>query len=372
MNIRVTMDGIIFETQKQGGISRMYQEILPRLCGADPSSRISLFTKRALAQPVPAGSCIDYFQIHSPERFLRPTRLFGRTYPLVRAVCAHPYLMRRRTSVWHSTYYTMPLSWDGPIVTTVHDLIHERFPNLFSSASDEALRARKRKSINSSSVIIAVSESTKEDLTGYYGVSPERVKVIHLAAGSTFQQQLNDEVAIRERPYLLYVGNRGHYKNASLLLEAYARWHGNSDVDLLMVGPPPTSKEVTLVNDLSVAGRVGFISDAGDRTLATMYLQAIALVYPSLYEGFGIPLVEAMSSGCPIIASRIPSSVEVAGDAAIYFDPDNGETLLQALDEVMDTAARQALAQRGRLRGESFSWEKAARELALAYRLAQN
>lgn len=369
MTLKVTMDGVIFETQRFGGISRMYEEVLPRVCRSTPPVQITLMMNKFAGDRGPTASCIERLPIATPERFLRPGRLFGRIHPRLRATFARRQISGHEASIWHSTYYTHPTRWSGPIVTTVFDMIHERFAHLFTAPWDQSMRNQKRRCVVSSDLIIAISEATKVDVVNHYGVSPERVRVLHLAAGSAFEQEGN-EVSHWRRPYLLYVGGRNHYKNFGILLHAYGRWNGNASHDLLIAGPPQSASERKILKDFRLQEKVTFIEHPSDQLLASLYRHSIALVYPSLYEGFGIPLLEAMRTDCPVIASRIPTSIEVAGDAAIYFDPDDSDGLVEALDAVTEPATRDCLREKGRRRANLFSWEEAARKLVEAYRAA--
>ena len=367
MNPHVTMDGIVFETQRFGGISRMHFELLSRLCDADSSARVSVFANRFAADRIPSSACVEHVPIRSPERYMRPGRLFLKAHLRARRVFAQGRLRERKETIWHSSYYTLPTSWDGPIVTTVYDMIHERFSDLFTLRSDEVMRQRKRDCVTSSDLVIAISEATKQDVVQQYGFRAELVRVVHLDAGSAFRAKTEDQ-SPASPPYLLYVGGRAHYKNPQLLLSTYARWNRRQDVRLVFAGPPVTNQERRLVESLGISHQVDFVSNPDDQLLGSLYQNAQAMIYPSLYEGFGIPLVEAMRSGCPIVASRIPSSLEVAEDAAIYFETREGESLLRSLDAVLEPEVRRSLVIRGLERARQFSWKLSARKLCEAYR----
>lgn len=361
------MDGVIFETQRFGGISRMYTELLDNLEGLKQPVNVSVFTNRFASSRVPRNGCVDHFTIASPERFARPGRVFSQLHPVIRRVFAERHLAQRRNSIWHSTYYTMPTSWEGPVVTTVYDMIHERFPELFRHRRDESMRRRKRTCITSADALIAISEATKKDVADYYHLDPERIHVIHLAPSPSFTAPPETKDTSGKRPYLLYVGGRAHYKNVWTLLEGYALWDQRTEVRLVFVGPMPSTAELDLLTKLGIDSLVSFQGYPDDEKLAHLYSQALALVYPSLYEGFGIPLVEAMSMGCPIIASKIPSSLEVASDCALYFEPQDIDSLVDALNGVTEERRRQSLINAGYRRASRFSWSRSAAKLAETY-----
>ena len=127
---------------------------------------------------------------------------------------------------------------------------------------------------------------------------------------------------------MLYVGRRSHYKNFSTLLQAYSVWKHRNEITLAAVGPPGSRVEEQQLAKLGIHDRVHYLTNVNDEELCLLYNEAIAFVYPSLYEGFGVPLLEAMASGCPIIASRIPATIEVAGECPVYFEATEVGSLL--------------------------------------------
>ena len=171
-----------------------------------------------------------------------------------------------------------------------------------------------------------------------------------------------------ERPFLLYVGRRGKHKNFATLLAAYARWDGRQGNDLLVAGDPWTAEEMRRLNDLGVTGKVRLKTAVSDQELALLYNQAAAFVYPSLYEGFGLPLLEAMACGCPVVASRIPTSLEVGAAVPYYFAPESGDDLLLALDAALRGGRSAAPITEGIRQAAAYSWENSARQTLEVYR----
>jgi glycosyltransferase involved in cell wall biosynthesis len=168
--------------------------------------------------------------------------------------------------------------------------------------------------------------------------------------------------------YLLYVGARLGYKDFATLLAAYANWERKGDISLVVIGPPWLHSERELLARAGIASRVSLKSNIDDRTLCELYNGALAFVFPSLIEGFGIPLLEAMACGCPVVASRIPSTVEVAGDCPIYFDAGDWESLLASLEVASgeNRSAERILMGVDRARG--YSWERTAQMTLSVYR----
>jgi len=364
--MRVVMDGLIYSLQPHGGISRLFNEILPRLCALDEGLEVELLTHGGLLQPPPVHPRIHHRRLWPVDSWLRPRRWWRRVAPVFRAWIQRRWLGPAAGRVWHSTYYTEPLNWDGPIVVTVVDMIHERFTHLFDSAADDEFRRLKRRCLLRADVIICISETTQQDLQRFYGDLPGEVRVIPLACSPCFRPL--PQVDAAAKPFLLYVGERSHYKNFWGFLEAYRHWPGRDDVEMAVVGRPWWPGEAERLKALELGGHVRFLGPVNDEMLCRLYNQASALVYPSLYEGFGIPLLEAMACGCPILASDIPATREVAADYPVYFDPAVPEHLLAALDAVMANGREPQRRARGFALVQRYSWEHTARQTLAVYR----
>ena len=374
--MKVVVDGIIYQLQSYGGISRLFSEILPRMCEIDESLHITLLTSGRCRQALPAHPHIHHRPIPPVERFLRPGRLWRPVIPPTNWMVQRLWLGSARGRIWHSTYYTMPhLPWDGPIVITVVDMIYEKFPEYFYNATK--FIERKRKCIEQANKVIAISESTKRDILEYIKIPENKVNVIHLAASRFFEESPQaHKNKLREpfglgKPFILYVGPRESYKNFHTLLKAYSLWKGRSDFDLICVGGASqwSEDEIEVITQANLGNSVKLFASTGDEELRAFYSCAYALVYPSIYEGFGIPPLEAMGCGTPVIVSNTSSILEVVGDAGLYFEPSSKEELLDALDKIVDDASlRQTLVKKGRDRSKMFSWEKTAKETYNIYR----
>ena len=376
----VVVDGIIYQLQPYGGIPRMFSEILPRMCDMDDQLHVTLFTSGPCRQALPTHPHIHHRPIPRVERLLRPARLWSPVVPIVRGAAQSLYIGGARGRIWHSTYYTMPYqwgrpSWKGPIVVTVVDMIYEKFPQYFVNAA-QVIETKKR-CIEKADRVIAISNSTKRDILEYFNIPEDKVVVTHLAASEFFKEiPESDKNDFREKfrlgkPFILYVGNRGGYKNFLMLLETYSSWKKRNDFDLISVGGEInwSRDEMNVISKANLRESVKLFTNAGDRELRAFYSCAHAFAYPSLYEGFGIPPLEAMACGTPVIVSNTSSLPEVVGDAGLYFEPSSGEELLDALDRIVyDTNLRKEFVRKELNRSKTFSWQETATKTHSIYR----
>jgi glycosyltransferase involved in cell wall biosynthesis len=259
------------------------------------------------------------------------------------------------------------------VVATHHDCTHERFPELFPDVK-KVLWARKAL-FPQVDAIICVSESCRQDLLHFYNVNPAKTCVIHhglsplprkAEAASTLRKQLR-------RDYILYVGMRAAFKNFDGFLTAFRESGLADSLDLLAVGGGPlTIAEQALIAQLKLHGCVISLPRPSDDVLAEAYAGAKLFVYPSLNEGFGFPPLEAMSLGCPVLASRTSSIPEVCRDAPFYFDPHDPDSCKQGLlHAINDEAARQQAVARGREVASQYSWERCGQQTLSLYRDCQ-
>jgi glycosyltransferase involved in cell wall biosynthesis len=273
--------------------------------------------------------------------------------------------------VLHPTYYGLlsQTAWDAcglPVVLTVHDLIHERFRTELDPQGETA--ERKRQAVAAADAIICVSQHTKADLLEIYAPPAEKISVIPHA--SDLQPSDLAPPPTNGPPYFLYVGSRATYKNFARLLDALQAIAGrHADVELQVVGPPFQAGERTRIEQLGLQHRIRHCGHVADRELVPLYRGSVAFVYPSLYEGFGIPVLEAMSCGCVVVASNRTSIPEVVGGAGLLFDPSSTEALAACLADLLESPARrQALIDQGFRRAQQFSWERTAEQTVAVYR----
>jgi alpha-1,3-rhamnosyl/mannosyltransferase len=286
---------------------------------------------------------------------------------------------RLRGAVYHEPNF-LAFAFDGPTVTTAHDLSWLRYPETQPADRVRAMSERFPVALERSSHVITDAESVKRELVEAFGVAPERITAVPLAARAAFKP-VSQEASVSTlagyglscRRFLLCVGTLEPRKNLELAVRAYASLPpGTQDrFPLVIVGMRGwlTSKLDHLLAPLAESGRVRPIGYVDDTTLAVLYGSARMLVYPSLYEGFGLPPLEAMASGTPVIVSNVSSLPEVVGDAGIQVDPHDVEALREAIRVLSEDDERwEALRSAGLARAARFSWERCARETLAVYR----
>ena len=369
--MEAVVDGIIFETNPYGGVARIYSEIIPLMCSIDPSLRVMLLTSNRSGVDLPAHSHIYHRSFPPIEYLLHPRRLFWLARRQTRALIQQSILRNSLDSIWHSTYYTMPKHWQGPIVVTVYDMIHEYFASLFPGFHNDQFRRHKQQCVTAADAVICISKATRQHVGQVYNVNDAKLYVVQLAYNPIFkvldEVNLPKELLVK-RPYFLYVGRRTHYKNFDGLLRAYSRWEGRDAIDLVVVGPNWLKNERQYLAELDIVDRVHLIRNVDDQLLCVLYNQAKAFIYPSLYEGFGIPVLEAMACACPVIASHIPSTVEVAGKCPIYFEPTEMESLVTAFNVAISEGHESERTNSGLKKVKDFSWEITAEQTLTVYR----
>ena len=288
------------------------------------------------------------------------------------------YLRRRKVQVLHETYYRPARQAVGhiPVVVTVHDLIHEIFPEEFSPNDPTALH--RRLSVDRADHVICVSAGTQRDLVERLAIPIEKTSVIYhgITRFSPAAPPIEGPKPLAAgAPYLLHVGNRRGYKNFDNLLRAYASSARlRATVRLVAFGGgPPTPAELDLLRRSALSSGddlagVSFVR-GDDARLSSHLLGAMALVYPSRYEGFGMPPLEAMAAGCPVICSRASVMPEVLGSAPHYFEPGDVDDIRRALEEVVfSSTLRASLVSAGHDRAGRYSWRRCAEESLAVYR----
>ncbi|MGI8689730.1 MAG: glycosyltransferase family 4 protein [Thermomicrobiales bacterium] len=265
----------------------------------------------------------------------------------------------------------VPLAGPVPSVVTVHDLAFLAYPEAFHAAKRWYLTAMTRLSVRRARHIIAVSAHTRDDLVHHFGVRPERVTVIPNAADERYRPADDADAITRFKAantlpdrFILFVGTVEPRKNLRRLIEAFALLSDNNpDVKLVIVGASGwlTSDLAPLVQSRGLSNRIIFTGYVSDDELPRWYQAATVFCYPSLYEGFGLPVLEAMACGTPVVTSRTSSLPEVAGDAALLVDPTDVRGLADALQALLaDDARRQAMSEAGIARSHAYSWERTA------------
>ena len=363
--MRIMFDHQIFSAQKYGGISRYFYELSNHLATFEKKD-VEIFAPVYINEYFPDDARVRPRGFKLPQ-LPRSRRITDAVNTMAARLLVKP---ARDVDIYHETYYSnvdnAPFS--AKRILTVFDMIHERFRDGFMK-NDQVYKA-KANAANRADHIICISEKTQEDLIELLDIDVAKTSVIHLGfamPGQDVAAQSSDPAA---RPFLLHVGLRAEYKNFERLARAYAASPRlRNDFDLVCFGGGAfTTEEIQLFRELAIPEHAVRHVAGNDQALAACYRAAAAFIYPSLYEGFGIPPLEAMSFDCPVVCSNVTSIPEVVGDAAELFDPYDVDAIGAAIERVIgDNARKNELIALGRARVELFSWEKCARETLEAY-----
>lgn len=349
--------------QKYGGISRYFWQLMEGIAKVSPQTELGVLAPAYLNQYLHSTSSMRVHGCRAPKfpGAERALRSLNQTITSAALKGLHP-------SVVHETYYYYSqrshLAPATKCVITVHDMIPEKFPQHFSP--HDPTPAQKARAVKLADHVICVSRRTQADLMEILGVPPEKTSVIY--HGASWEESALPPEAPQN--YLLYVGPREGYKNFTLLLRAYAAsLRLKNQIPIVCVGgEPPARSELALARSLGIhEGNLRYVT-ANDQELRGLYRKATIFIYTSLYEGFGMPPLEAMRMGCPVICSTGGSLGEVAGAGALTFDPTHQESLTAAIEEVLESKEkRDALIARGTAHSKQFGWESCARETLSVY-----
>jgi glycosyltransferase involved in cell wall biosynthesis len=287
---------------------------------------------------------------------------------------------RARVDVFHAPHYVLPVLTPGPTVVTIHDCIHLMFPQYLNHRLGYAYaRAAMWTATHKSARILTVSEQSKRDILKFFKVPPDKIVVTPNSIEGRFGVDPSDEEVrqTRERyqlshPYILYVGNIKPHKNLERLIEAFhlVRSQGRSELELLIIGDEIGKLQALrrAVHKYDLHRYVRFHGYVPDKTLSVLYRLASVFVFPSLYEGFGLPPLEAMASGTPVVTSNVSSLPEVVGDAAVLVDPYSPEAIADGILKVLQSShLRAELRQRGFARVKEYSWARSVQRVRDVY-----
>lgn len=322
-------DGIIFSLQNNGGISVYFTELLNRFANSEYEARTLMFGGEGALTgrgPIPSRQNLNSRLL---ERY-RNISISG-------------------SGLLHSSYYRNATGNNFLNVITVYDFTYEKFMN---TPSRGVHSWQKFRAIRHSDAVLCISESTKSDLRKYLpDISEDRIFVTPLAASEVFRSL---PISALPEDYVVFVGSRVSYKNFPMLVRALRHLPG---VRLYVVGGGEFSTEELALLERMIPGRYFHQGYVPVERLKDIYNRALCLVYPTAYEGFGIPVLEAMSAGCPVIAKRSSSIPEVAGDAAVLLDTSDEKDLSDAILRVSRSDVRRDLITRGLERSRLFSWD---------------
>ncbi len=357
--MKILYDHQTFGLQKFGGISRYFVELMSRLPeGYEFDNSI------VLSDNVYLNGASDKLAKGRPFRHV--VRGDFRIKALVNKIDSLRRVRAGRFDVFHPTYYDPYFlkSLKRPYVITVHDMIHEKFREMFSPK--DKTEKFKKEVVAKADKIIAISQNTKKDIIDIYGIPDDRIEVIYHGHSRSERQA----VPVDGLPdkYILFVGQRGGYKNFDRLLRAFARIHRiYPEIKLVCTGQVFGGQEMADISSLRLEDAVYryFVSDA---QLEYLYNKALCFVFPSLYEGFGIPILESFAARCPIALSNTSCFPEIARDGGLYFDPYDEDSVYETLMKLIDDSSlRGELVAKGSAILQNYSWDKMAAATAEVY-----
>lgn len=363
--MKIAFDHQTFTYQSYGGISRYYTILADELIKQNQDVKVFAGMHRNnyitdLSEGVVKGVKLNKYPPKS-----------GRLFQWLNHGISQIQMKSWQPDIIHETYYSaLPtLKTDAVRITTVHDMIHELFSDQFSSR--DKTTQWKKKTFDRVDHIISISHNTKRDLIKLFGIDESKISIVHHGVDLKAFQLPKIENQFKDQPYILYVGSRGGYKNFDGLLKACA----TSDVIKNKIkivsfgGGRFNTQEISKINELGF--KDGFVQQVGggDEVLASLYANALCFVYPSLYEGFGLPPLEAMAAECPVVSSNTSSMPEVVNQAGIYFDPNSIDEMCTEIERVVeDETLRSKLIQLGLENIKHFSWQKCAAETLEIYK----
>ena len=352
-DMKVLYDYQMFSYQRIGGISRYFAHLYRHV----PDERIETSVALLYTQNVYLQG--EHFLLQNGVGRL----LIGNHFRDANKLWSKVRIRLSDYDILHPTYYNPYLIPDAKgrtLVLTVHDLIHQLYPEYFPG--DRRTVEWQRRIIARADHLIAISENTKRDLMEVMKVPEEKITVIHhglMLGGRRKELSAQERTMVLPENYILFVGDRTRYKNFDGFISEVAVLLKEYDIHLICTGGRAfSSEEWQRIRSLGVADRVSRMT-VSDTMLEKLYRHAICFVYPSLYEGFGLPILEAYHVGCPVVLSRASCFPEIAGDAALYFEPGREGCMREAVRTLLDDKARRrTLSEAGRRRLALFSAEK--------------
>jgi glycosyltransferase involved in cell wall biosynthesis len=364
--MKILYDHQIFTTQQYGGISRYFFELIKRFDGVEHSCDVAThYTDNAYYNK----------EFNSKLNRILPNSHFRgkkRITDYLNEKKSISKIKKGDFNVLHPTYYDdyfLEIIKKRPFVVTFYDMIHEKFSNKYESLkSDTKIFDNKKRLLEYSNKIIAISETTKKDIIELFDVDSSKIDVVYLG-DSLHDFDIENKRLINE-DYLLFVGNRENYKNFIFFISGIGQLLIDNNLKLICAGGGDFSiQEISLIKSLKLENLVVTKKIVNDNVLANYYANALFFCFPSLYEGFGIPVLESFACGCPILLSSGGSLPEVGGDAAYYFDPTDAESLRESAEELINNQVlRQNLKEKGFKRLEQFSWDKTYEETLEVYK----
>lgn len=365
MTLRVALNMLHLVPAETGGSELYARRLVPALNEADPAVELTVIASSRAASSLRVESWADEVEIVGLpfDARSRARRVLAEQTLLPRE------LRRRQVDVLHNLFTTAPAAPGVPQVTTILDVIYKRFPETHEGVLGRGLAALTWIAARRSDRVIAISEAGKTDIVRFLGVPAERVDVTHLGPAlgeeeTTPEGDLRRELDLGDAPIVLTVSAKRPHKNLERLFEAFEQVHGDS----VLVAP---GYATFYEDDLRkrAGNRIRLTGWLPDAELDGLYRAATCFVFPSLAEGFGLPVLDALVRGTPVACSNATSLPEVAGDAALYFDPQDPEAITAAIERLLvDDGLRERLAAAGPGQAAKFTWGQTAAATLATYR----
>ncbi|WP_303236316.1 glycosyltransferase family 4 protein [Phocaeicola coprophilus] len=355
--MKIILDNIIFALQRSGGISVVWYELISRILRNRNEDDIQCLNYR--------NTNIFYETLKNKglikESFINLKKPFERYQPL-------PFREYKSNFIFHSSYYRYSTNPNAINITTVHDFTYE----YYNKGLKKYIHSwQKKKAILKSDYIICISENTKKDLLHFIPkASEKRIKVIYNGVSDDYYP-IKDKKILKhiklpfvEKSFIVFIGSRASYKNFDLAVKAVSE----SPYNFLIIGSPLNKDEETLLaNNFKDKQRYSFIGHVTNEILNQIYNTAYALLYPSIYEGFGIPVIEAQKSGCPVIAFNGSSIPEIIGDTTLLMHETTSDEILRCLSLLSSTKLRESVINNGFENAKRFSWDNMYNEIINVY-----
>ncbi len=357
--MKILFDYSIFAYQTLGGISRYYINL---------DKEIKKQYSCNIVAPAHYNKYLKEYSFYHGAYFKKFPKFTNDIFNFYNKVFTKSFIQSNNPNVYHKTYYNdfWPKNFKGKKFLTVYDLIHEKFYKEYNFPINYR---PKKKALDNSDAIFTISHKTKKDLIELYGISEKKIFVTHLGINLEFN---NSNMNIIKDPFILYVGDRKRYKNFKNLLKAFAMSKKiNENFKLVVFGGGEffeDEKKFFSKNNLNENKIIKI--DGNDDILTSLYKSANLFVFPSKYEGFGLPLLEAATNNCPIACSRIEVFEEIMSNNVRYFDPNSIEDMIDNMEEVLfsDTLANN-LINKAKSISNNFSWSKCAKETLKVYKI---
>lgn len=353
--IRIGIDGNEANVARRVGISEYAYQLLLHFNTNSKGVDFTVFLKNKVLSQLPHEHSYYKYEFVAPSRLWTqiglPIRLFR----------------KKDVDIFFTTSHYAPRFCPVPTVISIMDVSYFHFPELFNKKDLYKLKNWTQYSANKARKIITISNSSKNDIIKYYQIPEEKIEVVYPGIKEIQLSKMNKIPSKYEiqGDFILYIGTLQPRKNLVRLIEAISKIK-DKKISLVVIGKKGWQYEEILnaPGKFDVKDRIKFLDFVPDEDLPSFYQNAICYVLPSLYEGFGLPILEAMQYGCPVITSNVSSLPEAGGDAALYFDPTNVDDIAHKIDKVVeDKGLREEMKEKGLMHIKKFSWKKSAEEV---------